>query len=58
MSCQDPVAEEAFRGVAGLLAVAYTRFAKVRRMPVESVQARVNKELDNRCDRSPHVNYR
>lgn len=56
MSCRDSIADEAFREVADLLAVAYTRFSKVRCMPVESAQPPVNKELDVRRDLSPHGN--
>lgn len=53
MSCQDSIAEVALHDIAELLATAYDRFSKVRRMP-ESVQSPVNKELDNGGDLSPH----
>jgi hypothetical protein len=56
MSCQDSIADEAFREVAELLAVAYARYSRVRRVPVESAQAPVNKDLDVRRDLCPHVN--
>ena len=32
---EDPITLEAFREVAGLLAVAYQRYAKIQRMPVD-----------------------
>ncbi len=56
MSCQDVNADEAFREVAGLLAAAYARLSRVRRVPIESSQPSVNTELAIPGDQSPHVN--
>ena len=56
MRFDDPVTNDAFHEIAALLASAYSRFLRVRRVPVESAQKSVNKELDIRPDQSLPVN--
>ena len=56
MQFDNQTTTEAFKEIAALLAAAYNRFSRVKRVPVESVPEPVNKELDIRPDQSLHVN--
>ena len=54
MRFDDPVTSDAFQEIAALLSTAYNRLSRVQRVPVESAQHSVNKELDIRPDQSLH----
>jgi hypothetical protein len=56
MRFEDQATSEAFGEIAALLAAAYNRYSRVRRVPAESGQDPVNKELDTGREVSPHVN--
>ena len=56
MQFEDQATSEAFGEIAALLAAAYNRYSSVRRVPIESGEDPVNKELDNGGEQSPHVN--
>jgi hypothetical protein len=56
MRFEDQATSEAFEEIAALLAAAYNRYSRVRRVPVESGQGAVNHELDNGREVSRHVN--
>jgi len=58
MEIRDRQTRDAVAEVAGLLATAYQRYRRARRIEMASEDAAetVNGELDNRAPESPHVN--
>ncbi|MBI4902870.1 MAG: hypothetical protein HY820_04495 [Acidobacteria bacterium] len=54
MRIPDQLTDEAIVEVASLLATAYERYAKVRRVQVEGQDTGAQEELDNRRESSPH----
>jgi hypothetical protein len=57
MEIRDRQTREAAASVASLLATAYQRFRRGRRIEIaeDDASAAINGELDNRCPESPHV---
>lgn len=58
MEFRDRPSRDAVADVAGLLAVAYQRYRRARRIETDELDApeSVNGELDNPRPESPHVN--
>lgn len=54
MRIPDQLTDEAIVEVASLLATAYERYTKVRRVPAEGPNESPQEELDNRRGSSPH----
>jgi hypothetical protein len=56
MSFDDAAADAAFQEIAGLLAAAYQRYAKIQRIRPDPTEGPVNRELAIRPGQSVHVN--
>ena len=56
MSWGDAAADAAFEEIAGLLATAFERYAKVQRFGPDPAGATVNRDLLSTSDQRVHVN--
>lgn len=55
MEIRDRQTRDAVADVATILATAYQRYRRARRIVAEDAPKAVNRELDNRPPESPHV---